>query len=58
VHQLPEIDPAYDDAQLRQIFQYYSLNPDEMEKEIHRYAASFRDQGQVHQAWPVLSMQV
>ncbi|MFN4316378.1 MAG: hypothetical protein ACK4E0_18990 [Chitinophagaceae bacterium] len=57
VHHLPQIDPAYDDAHLRQIFQYYSLNPDEMEKEIHRYAASLLDQGQVQQAWQVLLMQ-
>jgi hypothetical protein len=57
-HQLPEIDPAYDDAHLRQIFQYYSLKPDEMEKEIHRYAASLLDQGQVQRAWQLLLMQV
>ncbi|MFN4316386.1 MAG: hypothetical protein ACK4E0_19030 [Chitinophagaceae bacterium] len=57
MHQLPEIAPAYDDAHLRQIFQYYSLNPDEIEKEIHRYAASLLDQGLVQQAWQVLLMQ-
>jgi hypothetical protein len=57
VHQQPEIDPSYDDPHLRQIFQYYSLNPDEMEKEIHRYAATLLDQGQVQQAWQVLLMQ-
>ncbi|MFN4316370.1 MAG: flavin reductase family protein [Chitinophagaceae bacterium] len=57
VHHLPEIDPTYDDPHLRQIFQYYSLNPDEMEKEIHRYAASLLDHGQVQQAWQVLLLQ-
>jgi hypothetical protein len=57
VQHLPEIDPAHDDAHLRQIFQYYSLNPDEMEKEIHRYAATLLAQGQAKQAWQVLLMQ-
>ncbi|MFN4316390.1 MAG: hypothetical protein ACK4E0_19050 [Chitinophagaceae bacterium] len=57
VHQLLLIDPAYDDAHLRQIFQYYSLNPDEMEKEIHRYPSSLLDQGLVQQAWQLLLMQ-
>jgi hypothetical protein len=58
VQQLPEIDPAYDDPHLRQIFQYNSLNHDDMEKKIHRHAASLLDQGQVQQAWQLLLMQV
>src|SRR5258708_19893560 len=31
VHKLPSFDPSFDDERLRQIFQYYSVNPEEME---------------------------
>ena len=54
VHEMPLIDPAFDDAQLKQIFQYYAVNPDEMEKELHRYAASLLNEGKVKEAWQVL----
>lgn len=54
VHELPLIDPAFDDDQLKQIFQYYAVSPDEMEKEIHRYAARLLDAGKVKEAWQVL----
>lgn len=39
VHEMPHIDPAFEDDKLKNIFQYYSLNPEEMEKELHLYAA-------------------
>lgn len=54
VHQLPHIDATFDDAHLKQIFQYYSLTPDEMESELHRYAAQLLDKGDVAGAWQVL----
>ena len=54
VHQLPEIHPSFDDAHLKNIFQYYSINPTEMEKEIHLYAARLLDEGKVQDAWQVL----
>ena len=54
VHELPSMNAAFDDPHLKQIVQYYSLNPDEMEKEVHRYAAKLLDQGQVQEAWQVL----
>lgn len=54
VHVLPDIDATFDDAHLKQIFQYYSLTPDEMETELHRYAAKLLDQGNVTGAWQVL----
>ena len=54
VHEQPVIDPSFDDKQLQQIFQYYAINPDEMEKELHRYAATLLDQGRVKEAWQVL----
>lgn len=52
--QLPEIAPGFDDERLRQIIQYYSVNPTEMEHELHRYAAELLDQQQIAAAWQVL----
>ncbi len=54
VNVYPVIDPAFDDDKLRNIFQYYSINPDEMEKELHLYAKELLDQGKVKEAWQVL----
>ena len=54
VHELPLIDPAFEDDKLKNIFQYYSLNPEEMEKELHLYAAELLDQRMVKEAWQVL----
>ena len=54
VHILPVIDPAYDDHRLRQIFQYYSVSPEEMEAELHAYARQLLQEGKVAAAWQVL----
>ena len=54
VHDYPFIDPSFDDDYLRQIIQYYSLNPEEMEREVHIYAKSLLDKGRVREAWQVL----
>jgi flavin reductase (DIM6/NTAB) family NADH-FMN oxidoreductase RutF len=54
VHELPGVDPSFDDERLKQIFQYYSVSPEEMEKELHRYAAGLLDAGKVKEAWQVL----
>jgi flavin reductase (DIM6/NTAB) family NADH-FMN oxidoreductase RutF len=54
VHEMPVIDPSFDDAHLKQIVQYYSINPEEMEKELHAYAKKLLDQGKVREAWQVL----
>lgn len=54
VHEMPVIEPSFDDAHLKQIIQYYSINPDEMEKELHTYASVLLNKGQVQQAWQVL----
>jgi flavin reductase (DIM6/NTAB) family NADH-FMN oxidoreductase RutF len=54
VHEMPVIEPSFDDAHLKQIIQYYSINPDEMEKELHTYASVLLNNGQVQQAWQVL----
>jgi flavin reductase (DIM6/NTAB) family NADH-FMN oxidoreductase RutF len=54
VHEMPEIDAAFDDPHLKQIIQYYSVSPEEMEKEIHLYAKKLLSQGKVADAWQVL----
>ena len=54
VNEMPVIDACFEDDKLKNIFQYYSLNPDEMEKELHRYAKELLDAGKVNEAWQVL----
>jgi flavin reductase (DIM6/NTAB) family NADH-FMN oxidoreductase RutF len=51
---IPEIDPAFTDDILKNILQYYSINPDEMEKELHCYAKILLDKGDINAAWQVL----
>ena len=54
VYEMPFIDPAFNDDKLKNIIQYYSINPEEMEKELHIYAKELLEQGKVNDAWQVL----
>ncbi|GAB4093605.1 flavin reductase family protein [Flaviaesturariibacter terrae] len=54
VHEPPVLRASFDDAHLKQIVQYYSLNPADMEREVHTYAAKLLDEGRVDDAWQVL----
>lgn len=54
VHEMPVINPSFDDPHLKQIIQYYSINPDEMEKELHIYAQRLLKEGNTDAAWQVL----
>lgn len=54
VTELPVVDPGFDDNNLKQIIQYFSINPDEMEKETHRYAQKLLQHNKVQEAWQVL----
>jgi hypothetical protein len=54
VHDMPVIDPSFDDDTLKNIIQYYSISPEEMEKELHVYAKTLLDKGLVREAWQVL----
>jgi flavin reductase (DIM6/NTAB) family NADH-FMN oxidoreductase RutF len=54
VREMPIIEPSFDDTHLKNIIQYYSLNPDEMEKELHAYAKKLLAEGKVREAWQVL----
>ena len=54
VHEMPVIEPSFDDAHLKNIIQYYSVSPDEKEKELHIYAKKLLEEGKVKEAWQVL----
>jgi flavin reductase (DIM6/NTAB) family NADH-FMN oxidoreductase RutF len=54
VHDMPVIDPAFDDIRLRDIVQYFAINPGEMERELHHYAKNLLEEGRVHEAWQIL----
>ena len=54
VDELPFIDPAFNDDRLKNIVLYYSINPAEMESELHRYAKELLEAGEVAKAWQVL----
>jgi flavin reductase (DIM6/NTAB) family NADH-FMN oxidoreductase RutF len=54
VHEMPVILPSFEDSHLKNIIQYFSIDPQEMEKELHQYAARLLDEGKVDEAWQVL----
>lgn len=54
VHEIQAIDPAFEDEKLKNIFQYFSIDPVEMERELHLYAVELLDKGKVSEAWQVL----
>lgn len=54
VHELPAIDPGFSDDRLKKIIQYYGLTPNEMEQELHKYAAELLNQEKVQEAWQIL----
>jgi len=54
VHEMPVIEPSFEDEHLKNIVQYFSVNPNEMEKEVHFYAAKLLNEGKVAEAWQVL----
>ncbi|MDI9365826.1 MAG: flavin reductase family protein [Flavobacterium sp.] len=54
VVELPFVDATFSDDKLKNIFQYYALNPADMEQELHSYAKELLLQNKVHAAWQVL----
>ncbi len=54
VNELPVIDPAFENDTLKQIVQYFNLDPQEMETETHKLAASLLNDGDSTAAWQVL----
>lgn len=54
VHEMPFVDPTFDDHHLKNIIQYYSVTPEEMERELHHYAKQLLEANKVGEAWQVL----
>jgi flavin reductase (DIM6/NTAB) family NADH-FMN oxidoreductase RutF len=54
VHEMPFVDPAFNDDKLKNIIQYFSINPDEMDTELQHYAKELLDTDKVAEAWQVL----
>ena len=54
VHEYPVVDPTFEDEKLKNIIQYFSINPDEMDIELHKYAKELLNAGKVNEAWQVL----
>lgn len=54
VHEMPAIDPSFDDTRVKEIVQYFAINPGEMEIELHHYAKQLLQEGKVSLAWQVL----
>ncbi len=54
VNEVPFVDVSYEDDKLKNIIQYYSIDPDEMETELHIYAKELLNDGKVQAAWQIL----
>ena len=54
VTMIPDTVSSYDDPHVRQIVQYFSNNPEEMEIELHKHAATLINEGHIQEAWQVL----
>lgn len=54
VHEMPVVDISFEDDRLKNIFQYYAVDPVEMETELHKYASQLLNEGKVPAAWQVL----
>lgn len=54
VTEIPVINPGFSDDRLKNIVQYFSVNPADMETELHRYAAELLNTGKIENAWQVL----
>ncbi len=54
VHELPQLSASYTSNRLKQIIQYYSINPTDMETELHRYAHELLEENKLDEAWQVL----
>jgi flavin reductase (DIM6/NTAB) family NADH-FMN oxidoreductase RutF len=54
VNEMPVINPSFHDDKLKNIIQYYSINPEEMERELHSYAKELLQYNKVEEAWQIL----
>jgi flavin reductase (DIM6/NTAB) family NADH-FMN oxidoreductase RutF len=54
VNEQPVVDASFSDDRLKNIIQYFSIDPEEMDVELHRYAKELLDAGRTGDAWQVL----
>jgi exosome complex RNA-binding protein Rrp42 (RNase PH superfamily) len=54
VNAVPVVDPSFEDDKLKNIFQYYSITPDQMDVEVQKYASELLQQQRIQEAWQVL----
>jgi len=54
VHVYPAVDPGFTNERLKNIVQYFSLQQDELEKELHKYAQELLNDDKVNEAWQIL----
>lgn len=54
LHEQPQPEASFNDPRVKEIVQYFSTNPDEMERELHKYAQQLLAAGKVAHAWQVL----
>ncbi len=54
VNEFPNVDATFNDDNLKNIIQYFSINPEEMERELHSYAKKLLEEGKVNHAWQIL----
>jgi len=54
VHEYPDVDAGFYDERLKNIFLYFSINPEELDMELHKYAKELLDNERVNEAWQVL----
>jgi hypothetical protein len=47
VEDLPIVNPSFEDDYLKNIVQYYSINPQEMDVEVQKYAAKLLAEGKL-----------
>ena len=54
IEEMPNIDAGYENDELKRIFEYYSLNPKDLEIEVHKLAAQLLSHGKEKEAWQIL----
>ena len=54
IQEIPYVDAGFEDDKLKSIIQYYSIDPAEMEKELHYYAQELLEKDKVNEAWQIL----
>lgn len=54
VNEMPTVDVNFEDDKMKNIMQYFSVNPASMENEIHLYVKELLEKGEVDKAWQVL----